>query len=69
VYYRCVGTDAYRFGGRRVCQNPKVRVDELEQTVWDDTCELLRNPQLLRKEYERRLAESESSETERSLRK
>jgi site-specific DNA recombinase len=69
VYYRCVGTDAYRFGGQRVCQNQQVRADKLEQAVGDDACELLRNPQLLRKEYERRLAAPESSETERSLRK
>lgn len=69
VYYRCVGTDAYRFGGQRVCQNPQVRADKLEQAVWNDACELLRNPQLLRQEYERRLAAPESSETERSLRK
>ena len=26
-YYRCVGTDAYRFGGHRVCSNKQVRQD------------------------------------------
>ena len=30
--------------------------DQLDEAVWQDTCELLRHPQLLRKEYERRLA-------------
>jgi site-specific DNA recombinase len=69
AYYRCVGTDAYRFGGHRVCQNAQVRTDKLDQAVWDDACQLLRNPQLLRKEYERRLASPKSSETERSLQK
>jgi site-specific DNA recombinase len=69
AYYRCVGTDAYRFGGQRVCQNAQVRTDKLDQAVWNDACELLRNPQLLRKEYERRLATPESSDTERSLHK
>lgn len=69
AYYRCVGTDAYRFGGHRVCQNAQVRTDKLDQAVWDDACELLRNPQLLRKEYERRLASPKSSETEHSLQK
>jgi site-specific DNA recombinase len=69
AYYRCVGTDAYRFGGQRVCQNSQVRTDKLDQAVWNDACELLRNPQLLRKEYERRLAAPESSDTERSLQK
>jgi site-specific DNA recombinase len=37
--------------------------------VWRDACELLRHPQLLRKEYERRLAAPASSDGEQSLRK
>jgi site-specific DNA recombinase len=69
AYYRCVGTDAYRFGGKRVCQNKQVRTDKLDAAVWRDACELLRHPQLLRKEYERRLAAPASSDGEQSLRK
>lgn len=69
AYYRCIGTDAYRFGGTRVCQNKQLRTDKLDGAVWNDACELLRNPKLLRKEYERRLAAPESSSGERSLRK
>lgn len=41
----------------------------LDQAVWTDACELLRNPILLRREYESRLASPESSDTERSLQK
>jgi len=69
AYYRCIGTDAYRFDGTRVCQNKQLRTDKLDQAVWNDACELLRNPQLLRKEYERRLAEPDRSEGEQALRK
>ncbi len=69
AYYRCVGPDAYRSGGQRICQNAQVRTDKLDQAAWDAACELLRNPQLLRNEYERRLAAPESSDTERSLQK
>ncbi len=50
AYYRCVGTDAYRFGGTRVCENKQVRTDKMEEAVWNDVCELLRNPNLLREE-------------------
>ena len=56
VYYRCTGSDSHRLGGNRVCENKQVRTDQLDEAVWQDTCELLRHPQLLRKEYERRLA-------------
>lgn len=58
AYYRCVGTDAYRFGGQRVCDNKQVRTDKLNEAVWSDVCELLRNPGLLKEEYERRLKSS-----------
>ena len=30
AYYRCIGTDAYRFGGERICTNKQVRTDMLE---------------------------------------
>jgi len=55
AYYRCVGTDAYRFGGQRVCTNPQVRTDRLEQAVWQQICQLLQDPERLVHEYERRL--------------
>jgi len=69
AYYRCIGTDAYRFGGTRVCENKQVRTDKLEEAVWSDACELLRHPKLLRKEYERRLAGPTDSASHASLKK
>ena len=56
AYYRCVGTDAYRFGGQRVCDNKQVRTDMLEQAVWEDVCALLADPSRVEAEYERRLS-------------
>ena len=55
AYYRCVGSDAYRFGGQRVCQNTQVRTDRLEQAVWQAICQLLAEPQRVATEYQRRL--------------
>jgi len=69
AYYRCVGTDSYRFGGTRVCDNKQVRTDKLDEAVWQDACELLRHPKLLRKEYERRLAAPKESGSRESLKK
>ena len=56
AYYRCIGTDAYRFGGERVCQNSQVRTDLLDGTVWQEVCTLLEDPQRVEQEYRRRLA-------------
>ena len=66
AYYRCIGTDAYRFGGKRVCENKQVRTDKLDEAVWNDVRELLRNPDLLRKEYERRLSSSSEPSSART---
>jgi site-specific DNA recombinase len=55
AYYRCIGTDAYRFGGERVCDNLQVRTDKLDQYVWQEVCALLQEPERLSHEYQRRL--------------
>ena len=55
AYYRCVGTDAYRFGGQRVCHNPQCRTDTLDKAVWDDACALLPSRSGCVRKYERRL--------------
>jgi site-specific DNA recombinase len=55
AYYRCIGTDAYRFGGERICDNKQVRTERLDELVWQQVLELLSEPGRLKKEYERRL--------------
>jgi len=62
AYYRCVGTDAYRFGGHRICDNFQVRTDRLDDLVWQQVVELLRHPDRLKNEYERRLDMMERNE-------
>ena len=66
TYYRCVGSDAYRFGGHRVCHNKQVR----GPMAWTRLCgptssALLRNPEAVRHEYERRLTEPHGQEDDR----
>jgi site-specific DNA recombinase len=55
AYYRCLGTDAYRFGGERVCQNTQVWTALLDLAVWQEVCTLLTHPERLAEEYRRRL--------------
>jgi site-specific DNA recombinase len=63
AYYRCIGTDAYRFGGQRICDNLQVRTDKLDEWVWHEVVALLEDPQRLAQEYQRRL-ETPSRENE-----
>jgi site-specific DNA recombinase len=55
AYYRCLGTDAYRFGGERLCQNTQVRTDLLDAAVWREVSTLLAHPERLAEAYRRRL--------------
>lgn len=55
AYYRCLGTDAYRFGGERICTNLQVRTDLLDLAVWQEVRGLLESPHRLAEEYRRRL--------------
>src|SRR5919198_3682198 len=55
AYYRCLGTDAYRFGGERLCHNTQVRPDLVALAVWQDVGTLLTHPERLAEEYRRRL--------------
>ena len=54
-YYRCLGSDDYRYEGGRVCANKPVRADYLDQVVWDHITGLLADPQRIRAEIDRRL--------------
>lgn len=68
AYYRCLGSDACHAGGQRLCWNPQVRAARLETAVWRDVCSLLREPQRIAREYERRLAQAPGDPDLRSLR-
>jgi len=54
-YYRCLGSDNYRYEGGRVCANKPVRADHLDTVVWDHITALLGDPQLIRTEIDKRL--------------
>jgi site-specific DNA recombinase len=51
-YYRCSGSDGYRFGGERICNNAQIQGESLETAVWHEVCELLRHPERLEHEYQ-----------------
>ena len=61
-YYQCSPTHKVD-GQRSRCPNPSIRAQELEDAVWLDVCRLLRNPQNLQQEYQRRLQASDSDPT------
>jgi len=57
-YYRCPGTDSARHVHGPICSARMIRVDYLDPLVWEQVLELLRSPQLLRAELERRRQQS-----------
>lgn len=56
AYYRCLGADAYRFGGERLCHNRQIRSDQADAAVLQETHGLLEEPKRLASKYWRRFA-------------
>ena len=49
-YYRCSGSDGYRFGGERICSNTQVQGEFLDTSIWREATDLLANPERLERE-------------------
>ena len=61
-YYRCLGSDDYRYDGGRICDNKPVRADYLDTVVWEHITTLLTDPRLIRAEIDKRLATARTSD-------
>ncbi|MFF2519023.1 recombinase family protein [Streptomyces sp. NPDC058086] len=61
-YYRCLGSDDYRYEGGRVCTNKPVRADYLDTVVWDHIIGLIADPHLIRTEIDKRLDRARTSD-------
>ncbi len=60
-YYRCFGSDAYRFEGVRKCECKPVRQDYLDNIVWQQIVQLLEDPMLIQREVEKRVEETKKA--------
>ena len=60
-YYRCFGSDAYRFEGIRKCNCRPVRQDYLDKLVWDQVVSLLGDPGLIQTEVEKRVEQTKKA--------
>jgi site-specific DNA recombinase len=58
LYYRCMGQDGFRWSTGRICKGHSVRVEVIDDLVWDSLKELMKNPAHILHEYENRLSEN-----------
>ncbi|WP_325100696.1 recombinase family protein [Xenorhabdus nematophila] len=61
AYYRCLGSDSWRYPGGAVCDNRPIRQDLLDQIVWQEVLHLIEDPSLINAELERRLEAARSA--------
>ena len=54
-YYRCLGSDRWRYPNGAVCDSQPIRQDYLDAVVWEHVVQLLKNRELIRGEIDRRL--------------
>jgi site-specific DNA recombinase len=55
TYYRCRGSEHWRYGGEKLCRTRAIRTERLDAAVWQDVRALLSEPERVREEYRRRL--------------
>ena len=60
-YYRCLGSDAWRYQGQARCSAQPIRSDLLEHTVWTEVARLLEDPALIQSELTRRMEAARTS--------
>jgi len=54
-YYRCLGSDDYRYPNGRKCTNRPIRQDYLDELVWKQVMRLFEDPDLIGNEINRRV--------------
>jgi site-specific DNA recombinase len=54
-YYRCLGSDNYRYENGAKCNSKPIRQDYLDGIVWNQVIKLLEDPELIRSELQRRI--------------
>ena len=60
-YYRCLGSDNWRYENGAICDSKPIRQDHLDAIVWDQVVKLLENPNLIGSEIDRRLRSIQDS--------
>ncbi len=60
-YYRCLGSDAWRYQGQARCNAKPIRLDLLEDTVWSEVARLIEDPTLIHAELTRRVEAARTS--------
>ncbi|MEJ7712904.1 MAG: recombinase family protein [Pyrinomonadaceae bacterium] len=63
-YYRCAGQDGHRWTNGRVCSSHPVRVEALDDLVWEQTQRLIEQPELVLKEYAARVQKKQRQRSE-----
>jgi site-specific DNA recombinase len=61
-YYRCMGQDGYRWPQGRVCAGHPIRVEVLDELVWEQTRQLIQYPEVVFQEYSRRIHHKQQGE-------
>jgi site-specific DNA recombinase len=67
AYYRCGGRQAIGVEAGTRCQQRQISAGGLEEAVWQDVCALLKHPQKIAEEYERRLHDKPGQATARGI--
>lgn len=64
-YYRCIGNDKHRFADGRKCWTRPVRVEVIDDLVWDQVKKIIKEPHLVLQEYNKRMNQQKVNDSQR----
>jgi len=67
LYYRCAGQDGHRWQHGRVCGAHPVRVEAIDDLVWEQTCKLIEQPDLVLQKYTRRTQKKQRQQSDATV--
>jgi site-specific DNA recombinase len=67
LYSRCAGQDGYRWKDKRGCGAHPVRVEAIDDLVWEQTGKLIEQPDLVLQEYPRRTQKKQRQQSDATV--
>lgn len=65
IYYRCSGKDKSRYGNDLICESRQIYAESLDNCVWEEVKNILKNPKMVLEEFQRRIDNIENTPLEK----
>ena len=65
-YYHCLGSNPRNHSGNKICNQKGIRVELLDAVTWEEVKNVLKDQNMIKKEYERKFLNSAKSSLDKA---